>query len=65
MTIEIYRKCERCSGDGEIPAGEGVGTCPDCDGRGKMLFAVSDDLEDALNDILDKCNDILEAVQGT
>jgi len=65
MTIEIFRKCERCSGGGEITIAEGSATCPACDGAGKMLFATSDDLESALTDILDKCNDILEAIQGS
>lgn len=65
--IEIYRKYERCSGDGTVEAhGQNPITCPDCSGSGKMLFADSTNLDtklDALDAHLDTIDTHLDTIE--
>ena len=66
-TYEIFKKCSVCGGDGlhfnvtENNAWENT-TCYECNGVGSYLFGTIDlgDLEDNVNNVLDKCNDIMD-----
>jgi DnaJ-class molecular chaperone len=69
MAYEILSDCESCGGDGirEHVVGNstwGTESCPPCDGTGKYVSGTVDlsDLEDQIDDIINKCNDILEKV---
>lgn len=64
---KIKHTCAQCNGDGTwdhykngLPDGDE--TCPMCGGSGLMVIGQVDlaDLDDKLDDILDKCKDILE-----
>ena len=66
LEMEVRTKCPECSGLGEIdyPEPAGTLTCKTCEGVGYFSREIiSPDLEAALADILDKCNDILEVVK--
>ena len=61
--------CETCGGDGVTLEGE---LCPVCFGCGSLpprgvlslLGKELIDLQDKVEDVLNKCNDILEAIQS-
>jgi len=65
--MAVVVTCPRCSGTGEDPGG---GDCKRCGGDGEIEGSHSDitdasyntnkDMNDKLDDILDKCNDIME-----
>ena len=67
---KIYYECPRCCGTGVAIVVSGPGStteedpCSKCDGLGLYSTKKIDvtDIVDLLNDILDKCNDIFEAV---
>jgi len=65
MAIEIMEVCQRCAGTGNEPGGTPIGSTPciACNGTGKTALATSDDLTDALSDLSDKLDDILELLQ--
>lgn len=63
--IYIVSTCRRCAGSGAVPAmagGNPNGTCDRCNGSGTKLLDYVDltNLNDKLDDILDKLNDINE-----
>ena len=63
--IEIIRRCRRCDGTGLVShqtGGNPNGTCDRCGGSGETSWDSFDlsDLEDKVQDVLNKCNDILE-----
>lgn len=67
ITLEI--KCRRCAGtglesDSDGYPGAGNVSCIACDGDGLYSFGTLDlsDLEDKIDDIMGKCNDIKEKV---
>lgn len=70
--FDVYKTCTHCNGSGEVPeypvdaSGPPSGTteCPECGGDGAVSVGKVDlsDIEDALSDIMDKCNDIFEQV---
>ena len=65
---EIFKRCNRCEGDGIHPdlvdGAPGDASCVRCVGTGKYFFGTIDlsDLEDKIDDIMNKCNDIKEVV---
>lgn len=70
--IEVKRTCAQCQGTGtyNTPTGGGVCPWPGCNGTGEYVIGHIhldpglDELETKLNDIMDKCNDIAEAIEG-
>lgn len=75
--LDVYRNCAQCSGTGTQPGGGGPGasgptTCtwPGCNGTGKYVIGYVEidpstvDLQDKHQDILDKLDDVLEAIQN-
>jgi len=69
--MEIFVKCAQCNGTGEYSQGSGIhltsNVCnwPGCV-NGFIPFGNIDssDISDKLDDVLDKCNDILEQISG-
>jgi DnaJ-class molecular chaperone len=73
-SLEVYRQCSMCGGDGLFPNDNitygGVvlpptnpGPCQTCGGDGKILaYSIEEDFVVKIDDILDKCNDIFEKV---
>jgi DnaJ-class molecular chaperone len=66
---DVFKICETCGGDGirEYVLGDsswGDEECPQCEGTGKYVSGSVDlsDLDDKIDDVVDKCNDILEQV---
>lgn len=60
--MEIKQTCARCKGTGEIdPYGEPPDQteCPDCGGDGLIDWGSSPDLRDKLDDIKQKCDEIM------
>lgn len=60
---DIKERCSKCDGTGVYPFNtEASGTCDQCEGTGLFVSKVVDttDIEDKLNDIFNKCDDILE-----
>jgi len=61
-------RCRKCSGDGKIASytesSSGLIDCPRCAGTGYRDWGELDiaELEDKLDDILDKCNDIFKKI---
>ncbi len=68
---EIYKQCRTCMGNGIENTFDASGnpiqvSCTACNGTGKYLCSTMDlsNITNKLNDILDKCDDILEAING-
>ena len=71
-SINIFRECGKCHGDGLFPNAyidfegyvvepEETYPCPRCAGEGKLkIGSVSDILQGQLDDIEDKINDVLD-----
>jgi len=64
----ITLKCRRCFGSGTIPpdiGGNPNGSCDLCGGSGETSWDTVDltDLMDKVEDVLGKCNDILERLE--
>jgi formate dehydrogenase maturation protein FdhE len=68
-TVYLYLRCGMCGGDGIFKEV----TCPQCDGTGKISLQFLDevmnsfftDINDRIDDILNKCNDIFEKLNET
>jgi len=65
----IYSICSSCNGNGTRPmmTGDdrlGVEDCPRCATTGKLEVGILDlsDIEDKIDDVMNKCNDIKEVV---
>jgi len=73
--MDIQRVCSKCRGTGQAPSGLGTSECNECIGTGrkdvgeiksptKTLDERLTDLEDKINDVMDKCIDIKEVVDA-
>lgn len=73
--MDIQQVCSKCRGTGQSPSGLGEGNCVNCGGTGrkdrgeiksptKTLDERLTDLEDKINDVMDKCIDIKEVVDA-
>ena len=62
----VKKLCSRCRGSGTDDNYEESITCPVCSGVGYSGTDIVDttDIMDAISDVLDKCNDIKEAVDA-
>lgn len=64
---DINRLCNSCHGSGTIQYyGGPAQTCDACEGSGEILLATIDlsALEDKIDDIMNKCNDIADAIEA-
>jgi transcription elongation factor Elf1 len=68
-TYDVRFTCAQCGGDGLVTlwlndVEQGTDTCPMCEGTGKMKIGELDlsDIDDAISDVMGKCNDIFEKV---
>ena len=72
--VEVRKTCPHCHGSGETPdypdsggsPPSGTETCTECNGNTTVLVFSVDlgDMDDKLDDIMDKCNDIFEEVSS-
>ena len=71
--VEVKQTCAQCQGTGIYKGGsDSPLSCPwpGCNGTGEYVIGHIhldpglDELETKLNDIMDKCNDIAEAIEG-
>lgn len=69
--LEVYKICKSCEGTGILTFYDFEGnyvkesiTCPRCLGEKEILWGNIADLNDKLDDIIDKLNDIKEVVDA-